>query len=262
VNWNKTAAHRVDFVQRFRITFYREKNLLFRKHYVDLIFFIGISLLPSLILYSSVVYPVREASDNLNGDIQTVEPALFESVNIYNLIFEQKKDPAVGLEGKARFIAKSQPEQQPEPEPEPNPQPAIVSGHQSASTRQKEQQMVNFINEARRSAGLSTLQVNNQLTTAARAKSKDMAINNYFDHHSPTYGSMTGLLSSFGISYRLAGENLAMNSSGSVYEAHNMLMNSPGHRSNILNPHFNIVGVGIHVRSDGIHYYTQLYVGY
>ena len=235
---------------------------MFRKHYVDLIFFIGISLLPSLILYSSVVYPVIEAYDNPNGDIQTVEPALFENVNIYNLIFEQKKDPTVGQEGIARFIAKSQPEKQPEPEPEPTPQPTTASGYQSASTSQKEQQMVNFINEARRSAGLSTLQLNNQLTTAARAKSKDMVINNYFDHHSPTYGSITGLLSNFGISYRLAGENLALNSSGSVYEAHNMLMNSAGHRSNILNPQFKIVGVGINVRSDGIHYYTQLYVGY
>lgn len=233
---------------------------MFRKDYIGLIFFIAISLLPPLILYFTIDCPDREACSNLSGDIQTSEPAFFEKINVYNLIYEQKKDPAVGLEGKARFIAQSEPE--PQPEPDPTPQPAVVSGHQSTSNVEKEQQMINYINEARRDAGLSILQVNNQLTITARAKSKDMVINNYFDHYSPTYGDMTGLLSSFGISYRLAGENLALNSSGSVYEAHNMLMNSPGHRSNILNPYFTIVGVGIHVRSDGIHYYTQLFVGY
>lgn len=123
----------------------------------------------------------------------------------------------------------------------------------------KEQQMINSINQARSNAGLPALMVSSDLTKAARAKSKDMVDKNYFSHTSPTYGSMTSMLQHFGISYSAAGENLAMNSNGSVSAAHESLMNSPGHRSNILEPRFSYVGVGIQVKSDGSHYYTQLF---
>jgi len=84
---------------------------------------------------------------------------------------------------------------------------------------------------------------------------------NYFSHTSPTFGDLAGLLQGFGITYSAAGENLAMNSNGSVSAAHNSLMGSAGHRANILNAKFRYVGVGIHTKSDGSHYYTQLFVG-
>ncbi len=148
-----------------------------------------------------------------------------------------------------------------EPGFEPPPPPAPVRAPSVGTASQKEQQMVSLINEARRNAGLPALQICSQLTAAARAKSRDMVNNNYFSHNSPTYGSFTNLLRSYGIRYRAAAENLAMNSSGSVNAAHNNLMTSPGHRSNILGPRFSRVGVGIHVRSDGRHYYTQLFTG-
>jgi len=144
---------------------------------------------------------------------------------------------------------------------EPPPPPTPVRTSPAGTAAQKEQQMVSLINEARRNAGLPALQVCSQLTTAARAKSRDMVNNNYFSHNSPTYGSFTNLLRSYGIRYGAAAENLAINSSGIVSAAHNNLMTSPGHRSNILGPRFSRVGVGIHVRSDGSHYYTQLFVG-
>lgn len=143
------------------------------------------------------------------------------------------------------------------PRPEPEPAPPQTGGAVS-----KEQQMVNLINQARASAGLPPLQVSSQLTNAARAKSRDMIDKNYFSHTSPTYGSFVDLLNHFGVSYRSAAENLAMNSSGSVTAAHDMLMASPGHRNNILGSSYNLFGVGIQVRGDGSHFYTQLFVGY
>jgi uncharacterized YkwD family protein len=130
----------------------------------------------------------------------------------------------------------------------------------SVDSNSKEQQMINMINQARSNAGLPALQVSSDLTKAARAKSKDMADKNYFSHTSPTYGSLVSMLQHVGIRYSAAGENLAMNTSGSVSVAHESLMNSPGHRSNILEPRFSYVGVGIQVRSDGSHYFTQLYI--
>ncbi len=132
----------------------------------------------------------------------------------------------------------------------------------STSTSQKEQQMLSYVNEARIKAGLPALTYCSQLTSTARAKSRDMIENNYFSHTSPRYGGLGDLLSHYGVGYRTAGENLAMNSSGIVREAHNSLMNSPGHRANILNGNFTHVGIGIQVKGDGSHYYTQLFVGY
>lgn len=164
------------------------------------------------------------------------------------------------------------PEPRPEPVPETRSRPASGSAapaappatgrvaSESFSASGKEQQMVDLINDARRNAGLPALAVSGSLTTAARAKSKDMVDRNYFSHTSPTYGSLAGLLRHFGISCRSAGENLAMNSSGNVSAAHNLLMNSSSHRANILNRNYNYVGVGIHIKSDGSHYYTQLFI--
>lgn len=127
----------------------------------------------------------------------------------------------------------------------------------------KELQMVQLINQARNNAGLPSLQVSSNLTAAARAKSKDMIDYGYFSHTSPTYGDFVNLLTVYGVdTFRTAAENLAMNSNGSVSGAHNMLMGSPGHRANILNGNYSLVGVGIQIQSDGSHFYTQLFVGY
>lgn len=138
--------------------------------------------------------------------------------------------------------------------------PEVKAETGKTSIRQKEQEMINYINQARSNAGLSTLSYCSQLTSVARAKSRDMIDNNYFSHTSPRYGELGDMLSAHGVNYRSAGENLAMNTNGSVRAAHNSLMNSSGHRANILG-NYKQVGVGIEVKSDGSHYYTQLFTG-
>jgi len=52
-----------------------------------------------------------------------------------------------------------------------------------------------------------------------------------------------------GARFRAAGENIAL--APTVEVAHNGLMNSPGHRENILNPAFGRVGIG--VEDGGLH---------
>ncbi len=226
--------------------------MLLKNHHLYI--FIAICLLPAVVLYYfGDPITVFDIKDDINDGGLVDDAVTGERFNYFDLIYSKEKNSAIEIGSKAEYFA------EPEPEPEPAPQPGPTGG--SASTRQKEQQMVNYINEARRSAGLPTLQVSSQLTTAARAKSKDMVTNNYFDHHSPIYGGLAGLFSSFGISYRSAGENIAMNSNGNVNDANNMLMNSSGHRANILGSGYTMVGVGIYVKSDGSHYYTQLFVG-
>lgn len=123
----------------------------------------------------------------------------------------------------------------------------------------EEQQMVNLVNQERTSRGLPALKVDMTLVKTARMKSNDMIANNYFAHQSPTYGSPFDLMKSQGVSYRYAGENLA--GASSVTQAHTNLMNSSGHRANILNTNYTYIGIGI---VDGGPYgkmFTQHFVG-
>ncbi|HHY21917.1 MAG TPA: hypothetical protein GX525_08575, partial [Bacilli bacterium] len=81
----------------------------------------------------------------------------------------------------------------------------------NVSISQQEQQMVNLVNQERAKQGLQPLKVNQELVKVARVKAKDMIDKNYFSHQSPTYGSPFEMMSSFGIKYNTAGENLAGN---------------------------------------------------
>jgi len=132
----------------------------------------------------------------------------------------------------------------PQPTPTPTPQPSTnTDALLTAPITAQEQQMVSLVNQERSSRGLQPLAVDMRLVKVARMKSMDMIKNNYFGHQSPVYGSPFDLLKSQGITYRTAGENLAGNSS--VTSAHTGLMNSSGHRANILNANFTKIGIGI-----------------
>ena len=127
----------------------------------------------------------------------------------------------------------------------------------STSVTNKEQQVINLVNQIRKEHSLSPLSANWQLARVARYKSQDMADNRYFSHNSPTYGSPFQMMKQFGITYRTAGENIA---SGffTAQAVVNAWMNSEGHRANILNPSYTQIGVG-YVASGN--YWTQMFIG-
>ena len=104
---------------------------------------------------------------------------------------------------------------------------------------------------------MKPLTMNLKLSDVARAKSQDMHDKNYFSHTSPTYGSPFDMMKQFGITYRTAGENIAMGyrTPEAVMEG---WMNSPGHKANILNSSYTEIGVGY--VSDGS-YWTQEFIG-
>ena len=122
----------------------------------------------------------------------------------------------------------------------------------------QEAEVVRLVNIEREKAGLKPFTISNKLSDVAREKSKDMAVNNYFSHTSPTYGSPFDMMKQFGISYRTAGENIAKGylSAASVV---NGWMNSPGHRANILNANFGTIGVGAYSTSNNTTYWTQMF---
>lgn len=128
---------------------------------------------------------------------------------------------------------------------------------QGASNLSYEERVVELVNEERAKNGLGALTLSRDLSDVARAKSRDMRDNGYFAHESPTYGTPFEMMKSFGISYRTAGENIAMGyaSPEAVMEG---WMNSPGHRANILNASFTHIGVGYVANG---HYWTQMFIG-
>ncbi|WP_151633782.1 CvpA family protein [Noviherbaspirillum aerium] len=106
-----------------------------------------------------------------------------------------------------------------------------------------EARMLELLNRERLAAGLKPLTMHAELTAVGRAHSADMLARGYFSHHSPEGKSAFDRMRAAGISFRLAGENLAF--APTVKLAHTGLMNSPGHRANILRPQFGKVGIGI-----------------
>lgn len=121
-----------------------------------------------------------------------------------------------------------------------------------------EHKMFDLVNQERIEAGLSPLNVNPELVVLARMKSQDMIDNEYFAHESPTYGTVYNMLKAAEIAYTRAGENLA--GSAVVERAHNNLMNSPGHRSNILNKYYTCIGIGIIEGGPFGKMFTQMFI--
>ncbi|MFW6306426.1 MAG: CAP domain-containing protein, partial [Bacillota bacterium] len=151
-----------------------------------------------------------------------------------------------------------QPENQPQ-EPERPTIPDTPNEDTDTSTPDSElQQLISLINQERRKNGLLSLVEDPELSRVARVKAQDIIDNNYFSHYSPTYGSPFDMINEFGIEYQYAGENLAQNTS--VAKAHEALMNSSGHRKNILSPNFTHVGIGIKKAERG-YIYVEMFIG-
>jgi uncharacterized protein YkwD/uncharacterized membrane protein required for colicin V production len=106
-----------------------------------------------------------------------------------------------------------------------------------------EVQMLELVNQERAAAGLAPLTPDPELTTVARQHSADMFARSYFSHHTPEGGTPFDRLRNAGVRFLTAGENLAL--APTLQLAHTGLMQSPGHRANILRPAFGRLGIGI-----------------
>lgn len=146
--------------------------------------------------------------------------------------------------------AEPTPESPSEPEPELEPRKDVTA---------EEQLMVDLVNEERTKLGLKPLEIDISLVELGRMKSQDMIDLNYFSHTSPTYGSPFDMMKQAGMQYRTAGENLA--GASTVERAHQALMQSDGHRRNILNPAFTHIGIGIVKGGSYGMMFTQMFIG-
>jgi uncharacterized YkwD family protein len=148
------------------------------------------------------------------------------------------------------------PQPKPTPTPAPQPKPETKPEQTNGALSQYEQRVVDLTNAERAKYGLPALKVDLTLSKVAKAKSQDMYNLNYFDHNSPTYGSPFDMMKQFGISYRTAGENIAMGQR-TPEEVVQAWMNSEGHRANILNSTYTHIGVGY---VEGKNIWTQEFI--
>jgi tetratricopeptide (TPR) repeat protein len=123
-----------------------------------------------------------------------------------------------------------------------------------------QQTIFNLINEKRAKEGLPLLTLDPILSVIAEHHSKEMAEYEKVSHISPVYGF--DFKKRVGYTFPLLkplGENVA--SGMGIHEVHLSLMESPGHRANILNPDFKRVGIGITKRGGFIFYVTEVFSG-
>jgi uncharacterized protein YkwD len=106
-----------------------------------------------------------------------------------------------------------------------------------------EAKMLELLNKERVAKGLKALAPDPELTAVARKHSADMFTRGYFAHETPEGLSPFDRMKQDKVNFDAAGENLAL--APTVQVAHSGLMNSPGHRANILAKDFGRVGIGI-----------------
>jgi uncharacterized protein YkwD len=103
------------------------------------------------------------------------------------------------------------------------------------------------------------LRWNENLAAVARAHSRNMLEQEFFDHVDPDGTTLSTRIDAAGIPWRAAGENIAIYTT--VLGAEGAFMNEPrfqhNHRGNILNANYTDVGIGIVQGSNGSLYITQ-----
>ena len=104
--------------------------------------------------------------------------------------------------------------------------------------------ILELTNRERGELGIHHLRLDSQLTQAAQQKAEDMFNRDYWAHITPTGEPPWKFISTTGYTYMYAGENLArdFNDSDAVVQA---WMKSPSHRENLLNSHYDDIGIAV-----------------
>jgi uncharacterized protein YkwD len=139
--------------------------------------------------------------------------------------------------------------------PSPTATPTVPSSGGVGTAEENE--VVRLTNAERAKGGCQALKHDARLHKAAFGHSSDMAAKNYFDHTSQDGRSFLDRIRAAGFTGGSGwAENIAMGqrTPASVVSA---WMNSPGHRTNIMNCDYNLIGVGAVKDSKGQIYWTQ-----
>lgn len=136
---------------------------------------------------------------------------------------------------------------------------AVYAPSSEALQQGFEQQLFHLTNASRVRHGLSPLQQHQPAAGTAYKHSVDMAVENYFSHQNLEGLSPFDRLQQDQVTFQSAGENLAYGQTSSIF-AHEGLMNSEGHRENILQDAYTHLGIGVAFNQEQQPYYTQLFL--
>lgn len=127
---------------------------------------------------------------------------------------------------------------------------------QFSTTLEAAQKSLWLLNQERRRHHLPELQEDDLLTYVAWKHSEDMGKNRYFAHIN-LRGEDPQVRFQRAGGQGVVGENIALDTS--IEGAHRRLLNSPGHRANMLDPNYTHVGIGIYFNGQYF-YITQLFL--
>jgi uncharacterized protein YkwD len=105
------------------------------------------------------------------------------------------------------------------------------------------ERLLELVNTDRVRAGLAPLALDDELAPIALAHSQDMNANGFVGHTSPTTGSAKDRVERAGIRTPVVLENIGRGYSPD--EVHRGLMDSPGHRGNVLSADATHIGIGV-----------------
>ena len=107
-------------------------------------------------------------------------------------------------------------------------------------------EVLDLINKAREKAGVPALELDASMQKAAQVRAKECVTT--FSHTRPNGTSYKTAISEAGVASTRTGENVATGytSAESVMKA---LLNSEGHRANILNANYTKIGIGLEINT-------------
>lgn len=116
--------------------------------------------------------------------------------------------------------------------------------------------VLQLVNKEREKNGLNPVTIDAKLTEAAMQRAAECSV--YFSHTRPSGEDCFSVLSDYGISAGMVGENIAagQDSAQSVMES---WMNSKGHRENILTAEYTAVGLGCYLQYGGVPCWVQVF---
>ena len=138
----------------------------------------------------------------------------------------------------------------PEPQPAPQPEPQADPGHRPVAVAR----LLVLLNGERSGQGLPHITLRDDVSAFSGPHSEAMAAKGAIWHNDAYFTAAVKQR----LNARLLGENVARNTD--IDDAHRRLMNSPGHRANILDGRFTVVGLAVYDDGWGNLYVTQSFV--
>jgi uncharacterized protein YkwD len=147
----------------------------------------------------------------------------------------------------------------------------LLAGKPGVQTDEEQQmagRVLALVNAERARVGCGPVSMDTKLVAAAQAHSRDMAVNNFFNHRGSSGNTVVERANAAGYSWGRIGENIAAGQS-TPESVMSGWMSSAGHRENILNCRFVHIGVGYTHQTDDqplpgfsvpfYHYWTQVF---